>query len=104
VDGIDVVALLFAERRLEQHAGHTDDRVHRLTDLVAHGCEEQRLRLVRLLRRGALLAQNGQFALQGPETDAAAVAFRKRAWHISAISRHSFPSLQASKSGLGLIS
>jgi hypothetical protein len=52
------------------------------------------------------VAQKGQLAPQGLDTDAAHAGFgrRKLAWHISAISRHGFPSLHASKSGLNVIS
>jgi hypothetical protein len=105
VDCIDVVALLLTERGVEQHPGHADDGIHRLADLVAHGGEKQGLRLVRLPRRGTFLAQDGQLAPQVLEADAARVAFggRKTARHISTISRHGFPSLDASKSGLGMI-
>jgi hypothetical protein len=87
VDGIDVVALLLAERRLEQHAGHADNRVHRFADLVAHGGEKQGLGLVRLLRRGVVLAHHGQFALQGVDA-AIALGRRRRARRLSALSRH----------------
>jgi hypothetical protein len=92
-----VFALLLAERRLEQHAGHADDPVHRLADLVAHGGEKQGLGLVRLLRRDTGLAHRGQLAPQVVDSAAAGVVLgrRQRARPINAISRHGSPSLQA---------
>jgi hypothetical protein len=97
VHGDDVFPLLLAERCLEQHAGHADDPVHRLADLMAHGGEKQGLGLVRLLRRGTGLAHHGQLALQVVEMDGAGVILgrRRRARRISAISRHGSPSVQA---------
>ena len=50
-DRLDVFALLAVSARLEQQAGHADDRVHRRADLVAHVGEELALRLRRRLRR-----------------------------------------------------
>jgi hypothetical protein len=70
---------------------------------VTHGCDKQRLRLVRLLRGGTLLAQDGKLALQSLEAAGACIASgrRERVWCISAISRHGSPSLQAGKLGFG---
>ena len=50
VDFADIIALLGIERRLQREMGETDDGVHRGADLVAHICEEIRLRTGRVLR------------------------------------------------------
>ena len=52
-DRRDVIALLGVERCIQEKAAHSDDRVHRRADLVAHRREERAFRLVGGLRGGA---------------------------------------------------
>ena len=64
VHGLDVAALLVAQRRVEQQAGHADDAVHRLADLVAHRREKQGLGLVGPPRRVTIRLQAQELFVQ----------------------------------------
>ena len=68
-DGVGELALLVAERRVEQQVGHADDAVHRRADLVAHRREEAALgggrgqgRVARLGEFDGLLLELGEVA------------------------------------------
>ena len=62
LDGLEALALLAVELRLERDVRHADDGVHRGADLVAHVGQELRLEARGLER---LVARLGQFGL-GP--------------------------------------
>ena len=90
-DRLDVVALLVVQRGVEQEPGHPDDGVHRRPDLVRHGGEEGRLRLVGRLGLaagvvglplaqgdGLALARQGRAELVQPGPDGAQLARPRR--------------------------
>ncbi len=94
VDRLDQALLLVGQRGLEQQPRHPDDAVHRLADLVAHGREEDRLRLVGTLRHAGplppsfeLAAERGRIARQ-LRLDFGQVRFDRTVdWHGLVISR-----------------
>src|SRR5258708_29163255 len=52
-NGLRVVLLLGAERRVEEEIGHSDDRIHRRSNFVAHAGEEGAFGAVGLLLPGS---------------------------------------------------